>query len=339
MLAKTIYIQRCSVKLFIGFAASAAILVFLYFQSDLNTANLLEELTNANKPLLVITIFVSIAFQFLVGAHKLWKILLSLKVKMPYRELLKICLGTRALRIFMPFKFSGDVINILYLWRQRYMSFTDASGAVIFDKGLNGIGTFFWLLIGICLMPELPMYGQVTVFIAAIAAYLAIFFCAPVQRLFIHYGNIFHTKAGTLISSILTPFLRLSLRRKIFFMVYGILFQLSDLVLCYLLFRVYGIRPNAIHIIVYASTAIMLGLIPLTPIGIGPREAAIVTLFGGYASSNILFSIGLLMTLTMQIIPMLVGIPWSPRILEEIVVIGEQKEKDRNEHSRILEQK
>ncbi len=306
------------VSLFIRISISLLILAVLCYYKEIDIYILKEEWGKANGALLIITAIASLVVHTLAGADKLWRVLRAMNVDISFKEIFRIRMGTGPLRVLMPLK-TGDLINIAYLRRCNYMPFGQASGAVIFDKGLNGIGIFFWLLLSIVFLPDILMHWQLPAAFAICLFYFSIVFNPWLQEKIAMTGGLVHPKIEKLVKEIMVPFKSFPNRLKLFFITYGILFQARPLIVIYLLFMAYGITPDISNVIAYTSIAILFGHIPITPLGIGPREATLVALFAGQATSEIIVSVAALMTLAVYVIPMMAGAFWTPGIMRDFI--------------------
>ncbi len=314
----------------VSLALSVGILATLWFYKGVHFDRFLDQWRKADKVILATVIVLSAAFHIFVGAHKLWCIVRALGLDMTYLEMLWVRLGAGPLRAFIPKV--GEFVNVVYLWRRKRMPFGRASGATAFDKGLNLFGAIFWFLVSLAMLPgawvegwtthwAIPVWPGVTLriplretlFAGMICLYLLFFFCTPMHALMIRLGRKVHPKIGRLAEGVLAPFCEFSLPRKLFFSVYALFFQLRTLVVCYFLFLAFGVSsvPDIPHLVAYTSVAIFAAHLGGLA-GMGPREAVIVTLFASYAPEHPekLLSIGLMLTFSVHVIPMLLGLPW-----------------------------
>lgn len=264
----------------------------------------------ADKPVLAALLFLSVVVHIFVGADKLWRVLLAMGFKLPFADVLRLRLGSGPLRILLPVD-AGEILNILFFRRYKKMAVADASGACFFDRGLNLLGSTFWLILGLILMAAKTSETapKVLSIICVGLVYGLFLFASPVHRLIIQTGERIHEKAGEFAKGMLLPFSRCSPGQKLFFCAYGIIFQARPLIVCYLLFASLGIYPDLNIFIAFASLTVFAGHLP-TASGIGPREAALILLFAGCAPASTLFAIGAAMSLFVHIIPMMAGIPW-----------------------------
>jgi len=319
------YLHSRGAKIFVHLAMSLVILVAIYFYKKIDIGTLRAELEKINGTVLLITIIFSAAIHIFIGAHKLWRIMCAMGIDITYSEALKVRLGAGPLRLLAPLD-AGELVNILYFCRHKNMPLGRASGAMVLDKGLNLIGITYWLLLGLILLPGLSSLKQILLVAILGASYIAFFFCIPLHNLVVHITTRLHPKIGRFTEGLLAPFREFSPAKKLYFLFYGLFFSLRPLVVCFLLFYVYGISMKTVQILIGASVAIIAGHIPGTLVGIGPREWVISEVFSGVASTEVILSVGIMMTLTVHIIPMILGIPWVPWLVKRLALSNQVRE-------------
>ena len=297
--------------------ASIGTLLIVCSRNSVTLAKLAEAWSGVNKPLLSAVILGAAALDIFIGSDKLWRILRAMRAALTFPEVLRFRLGSGLPRVLFPLK-SGEALNILFFHRHKRMPLGRASGAVFFDRGLNLVGATFWLLIGILIANDIVLHQQILLCLGFGAAYVVFFFLTPLHTVLIKIAGRIHVKLGRFAAGLLAPFKEFSPRKRLFFLSYGLLSRTRPLLVCYLLFTAFGIAPDPERFIAYTSIAIFAGHLPTTA-GSGPREAAIVLLFAGTAPSNVLLSIGLLMTITVHVVPMMIGFPWIPWFLRRLV--------------------
>jgi len=201
------------------------------------------------------------------------------------------------------------------------LGFSRAAGSIIFDKALNFFGTVFWLYVGLAALAKVPTAGQLALHTAVGAAILTILGVRWIRRLATGVTGMLHPKLGRLAAGVLSAFEEFSLREKVGFLAYGIVFQLRPLLVCALLFAAFHPDrfPSVQEILAYGSIVVLMGNVP--SFGVGPREAAMVALFSAYADQNTLFSAGLLMSLAIQFVPAIIGIPLMFPLLRALTCI------------------
>jgi len=301
---------------------SLGVLATLWHQNQIRIEDFLTQWHQTDKGLLILVIVLSAAFHVFVGSHKLWCVINALSPGMTYAETLRIRLGVGPLRVLVPLD-AGEFLNVFYLWRQKNMSLGRATGAATFDRGLNLLGAFFWLFVGWILLPQSwpshwpsgyrwPLTGL------GVLIYLIGFFCTSLHTLSIRLASKIHVRIGGFLDGVLSPFQELDWRRKLFFSCYALFFQIRPLIVCWLLFKVYGVYVTFVSVLAYGSLTIVATHVPGFVQGLGLREAILLYLFEGQASDETLLGVGILMTLSVHVIPMLLGLPWMMWFLKRL---------------------
>ena len=269
---------------------------------------------------LVLVFAASAAFHILVGAHKLHCVLRAMGVDIRFFETLRVRLGAGPLRAFLPLS-AGEIIHLFYFRSRKRMPLADTSGIVVFDKGTNVFGALLWFAVGLSLAP----WGSITLAGAVHASWLALvpvaallvgcaiaIFLVPAHALMVRVASACHPWFGRTVAGLLAPFRQLPPVRKLALVAYGILFQLRPIVVCFFLLRSLGLRPGWVDALAAASAAVCAGYVPGFVAGSGPRETVLVeVLRTGYAPVEALFFAGVLMTLAVNVVPALIGLPWT----------------------------
>ncbi|MBW1989449.1 MAG: flippase-like domain-containing protein [Deltaproteobacteria bacterium] len=297
-------------------ASSALILALLFRLLDIDPASLWDAWQQASPGLLVLAAVFSLGVHVATSTDKLFRVMRAAGLSITWGEVLRIRLGSGPIRLLLPVD-AGDVANILFFHRGRNMPIDSASGAIVFDRGLNLIGSTFWLLAGLALLQAESPAPRALLFGAIGVAYAVFLYAGSIHRLVIRTAEAFHPRLGRFARGSLSLFQKLNARQKAFFCLYGILFQARPLVVAWLLFAAFGLQPPVGEFIAWIVLALFAGHLP-TAMGMGPREAAVVMLFAGIAPPAILLGIGLLLTLFVHALPMAVGLPWVYWYLHKI---------------------
>ncbi|SHJ81568.1 hypothetical protein SAMN02745216_02328 [Desulfatibacillum alkenivorans DSM 16219] len=295
--------------------ASALLYWVLLRTSGLDFAGLWKAWRNANLPLVCGVLIFSLFVHIVLGADKLWRVLKSMGFDLPWTLVLKIRLGAGPLRALMPVDM-GEALNIAFFKQYSKIPLGDASGACLFDRGLNFGGSAFWLTAGLVMLPmETQVAASHALGIAIAGALYCVFvFATPIHGAVVGLAIKLHPKVGRFAQGVLSPFKDCPAESKLFLMGYGIVFQARPLIVCYFLFAALGVQPPLDVFIAFASLAVFAGHIP-TAAGIGPREAALMVLFQGLAPAGTIFAVGAAMSLLVHVIPMIAGLPWLPWFL------------------------
>jgi uncharacterized protein (TIRG00374 family) len=298
---------------------SVAVLVVLGWKTGVRMDALVEQFRRVNWAVLAATLAFSVSWHALVGTDKWWRILRGQGADVGYWEVFRVRMGSGPIRFATPFKV-GEVVNALYFARLNSFGFSRAAGSIVFDKAINFFGLLFWMYVGLAVMATTPRIEHLAIHVAVGATVLVFFAVRPVRRAAMIVAGKIHPKLGRLAAGVLSAFEEFSTAKKIGFLLYGIVFQFRDLVVCWLLFLAFHPDrfPSVEEVMVYGSLVILMGSVPLTVSGIGPRETALVLLFSGHASNATLLSIGLMMSLSIHVAPAIVGIPWMLPLLRAV---------------------
>jgi hypothetical protein len=236
-----------------------------------------------------------------------------------YGEVFRVRLGSEPVRFVVPFKV-GEVVNAAYFGKRQSFGFSRAAGSIAFDKALNFFGTLFWLYVGMVAMRQAPGEGYVALHTAVGVAVLALICLRPVREAATAAARLVHPKLGRFATGVLSAFEEFSPAQKIGFLLYGIVYPLRPLVICWLFFAAFrpGPLPSLVEFLAYGSVVVLMSNVPLTMAGIGPREAALFALFADYADGPTLYLIGLMMSLAIHVLPAILGIPLMFPLLRAI---------------------
>lgn len=298
-------------------AVSLAVLALLIYKVGVRFDRVLEQWASADKRLILASVALSCAWHVFLGTDKWYRILKRLGAPVTWLEIAAVRVGSEPIRFAAPFK-TGELINACYLSARRRLDFARACSSIVFDKTLNLVGSLFWLLLGLAILQRLPLDGQSWDFLAMVAVAVGFFLLLvlePLRAAIASAGGAIHPKLRRFIEGGLAPFREMTIRQKVFFLLYGALFKLRPILVMYLLFRAYGQKPAFNETLTYGSIAVLMSNMPLTLAGIGPREASIQLLFAAYGGPEVLISVGLLTSFAVNIAPALMGAPFAPRLL------------------------
>jgi uncharacterized membrane protein YbhN (UPF0104 family) len=306
----------------VALIVSVVILVILAFKTNVRVEQIGIELEHVDWAILAAAVVFSAGWHIFVGADKWYRILRALGAPVSYGEVLRVRLGSDPIRFASPLKV-GEIVNAAYFARIRTFGFSRAAGSIAFDKVLNLFGTLVWLYVGFVALMQMPPMRQLAMHVAVGVAAIIVIAARPVRELFMRIGEAIHPKIGRLTRGLLSGFEEFSPARKVGFLLYGTVFQLRPLILCYLIFLAFSPSqmPSMAEVIAYASVAVLMGNAPFTAAGIGARETAIVLFFSGYGSDAMLFSVGLLMSFAIHIAPAIVGIPFMVPLLKAVTTV------------------
>jgi hypothetical protein len=297
---------------------SALILAALAWKAGLRWEEIESQVRRLNWALLAGTLVFSAAWHMLLGADKWWRILRALGADVGFGEVFRVRLGSDPIRFAMPLK-AGEVVNAAYFAKHEGFNFSRAAGSVVFDKSLNFFGTVFWLYVGMAAIVQLPAAGYLALHTAMAAGVIVLFCVRPVRRAATLAAGRLHPRLGRFAAGVLSAFEEFTPARKVFFLLYGVVFQLRPLAVCWLVLAAFRLDrlPALDELLALGSVVVLMSNIPSLG-GIGPREATLMAVFADYASPPTLLSVGLLMSFAVQVFPALLGIPWMFPLLRSM---------------------
>lgn len=307
-----------------GVALTGAIIAWVWHRHGIGLTALRHGAREADVASVALVFVLSAAFGLIVGAHKLHLVLRAMGVPIRYRETLQVRLASAPARLLLPFA-SGELMQVLCFRTVAGLPLVRASGAVVFDKGINFLGALCWLVIGAGLglrgdaAPEAmsraipPLTG---VLVIALLVGIGAVFATPAHGLAVRWGTGLHPKLGGWIASLLEPYRRIEARGKLTLLGYGVVFQARPLVVCYALLAALNVYPGFRAVMAASAAAVCAGYAPGFVAGSGPREAVLLELLRpAGVSPEAGFFVGALMTLSIHVVPAIVGVPWSLRMI------------------------
>ncbi len=297
---------------------SLGVLAVLCWKTNARLGDIDEQVARADLRILVGTLIFSALWHILLGSDKWWRILRAMGAQVPFGEVLRVRMGSDPIRITVPMK-AGELVNAAYFARLESFGFGRSAGSVVFDKSLNFFGEVFWLYVGVATMAQIPALGFLLLHSAIGAAVVLLFAVRAARQAAMRCASILHPKLGRLASGVLSAFEEFSWQQKIGFLCYGALFQLRPLAVCGLVLIAFNpSRPPTIpELLVLGSVVVLMSNLP-SMAGIGPREATLMAMFAGFADPTTLLSVGLFMSLIVQVVPALLGIPFMFPLLREL---------------------
>ena len=305
-------------RVWLSVLISATLLAFMAWKTEIRLSVVQEQFRRLDPVMLASVFSFSVIFHIFVGADKWWRILRALGAPVGYWEVFRVRLGSDPIRFTAPLK-SGELVNAVYFAKLESFGFSRSAGSIVFDKSLNFFGEVFWLYVGIAAMAAIPSTGYLALHTAIGVGVLSFICIRPVRHAAMTLAGRIHHRLGKLASGVLSAFEEFSLLQKVGFLFYGVVFQLRPLVVCWLVFMAFETRgvPSLPEFIALGSAVVLMSNMPSLG-GIGPREATLMAMFSNFADPATLLSVGVLMSLAVQVCPAIVGLPFMFPLLREL---------------------
>jgi len=100
---------------------------------------------------------------------------------------------------------------------------------------------------------------------------------------------------------------------------YAGFYEFIKLFNCYLIMRAFNIDVSLIVVITLGAMVMLASELPISFLGLGTREAAVILLFAKYAPPETLLAAGLLFSFIEYILPNLVCLPFTKGFLDRML--------------------
>jgi len=300
-------------------ALSAAVSAALLATVELPLEAILEAVQGADRRLLAAAVLLSLVGQVVGGADKLRRVVLSVGGELSLVKAMAMRLGAGPLRLATPFK-SGGAASVLFLRNHAGLTLAEATGCLAFDRGLNLAGLLFWMLVGVLALGTGHSLGLLLVpaLTALMGGLLVVFLMADLHRLVARLAGRLHPRLGSLAGELLAPFSQVAAPTRLGLLCYGLLFQTLPSLVAWVLFAAVGAPLGLAEVFAFVNTAMLVAQIPGPLVGIGLREASLVALVGQRAPEEAVLAAGLLLSLTVSVLPLVIGLPLLPWYLHRL---------------------
>jgi uncharacterized membrane protein YbhN (UPF0104 family) len=219
---------------------------------------------------------------------------------------------------------TGEAVTAFALARRKKGPLALYIGTIAYGKYVNLIATITILLVGIAASPDTPLPKMD----AVIATFVVIMILGislelqTIRQLFFRIANGFGEKFGQMIRELFAVFADYSLLQKFILVAYSFVFQLSEVLVCFILFRHMGIEISFASLMAICGLVILVSSLPVTIAGAGTREALCLLLLAAYTDQATAVAAGLLYTFIEYIWPMIIGLPWMRPVIAEYLLSG-----------------
>ncbi len=302
------------VRFVLAIIISAVILIFLFYKINIkSTATIIW---GSDLRLILLAVLLSLSINVFIGALK-WKIILRrMNCKLSFKETLSIRAACVPFKVISPLK-SSELLKAFYLNKKKNMPFGRAVSSLLVEKALNILVTLGIFLIGLGFVdPKIPWIVPVCFTLTV----LIILFSRKAREGFIDLVGRIHPKLHDFVAELLHGFEVIGPKDMASLLFYSLLFQSSEFINTYILFKAVGVSVPFSLIMVYIPMIMVINNLPITVLGLGPREALLVLLFAQYGTSSSLLSGGMLVSFVEYILPLLVGLFFMRLFLEYIAI-------------------
>jgi uncharacterized protein (TIRG00374 family) len=285
-------------------ALTISISILCALSSRVDPGKVFSLIMEGDIKLVILAVFISLSVNIFLGAVKWRSILRGLGCAISFREALRVRSGCIPFKVIFPLK-SSELLKAFYLKNTKSMPASRAAGSIILDKTLNVLATLAIFLIGL-LASDISLPRSFP--ISALLLIGIFIFSERAQDAVIKCAGRMHPKLRDLSWQLLSAFRELGAGKKIYLIFLSLMYQMSEAVNVYLLFRAMSIAVPFSAVLVFVPLIMMADNIPITMLGLGTREAFMILLFGHYGPSGAILGAGILVSSIEHILPVLFGL-------------------------------
>lgn len=293
-------------------ALTALSLAWVWHRFGLDRERLVAVLAGADGGLVAVAFALSLAATLGFGGFKLRVLARGAGIDLGLGEAIRLWLGFGAARALMPPPAAEALVSV-FLRNRRQVPLGRAVGVLLVDRVISLVAVLLLLSAGLALDPAAALGGTgLAVSGAALLGGLGLLFAGPVQRFVARVASRVPGRAGAFLVESLAPLRAQGHPRMLALLLLGALFQARFPLVCAILLRAHDVSLPAAPVLAGSSAALLGGLAPGFAAGAGPREATfLLVLQGRGVAPGVLFATAALMTLSLVIVPALVGLPWA----------------------------
>ena len=109
------------------------------------------------------------------------------------------------------------------------------------------------------------------------------------------------------LEKILSPLAAISSQTFLRLAIYSLIIQFTEIITAYLLFKSMRVQTPFHIVLFFMPLAFLLSNLPISIFGLGVRETSVLFLFSPYGTKEALLGLGMLLSLTELVIPVLIG--------------------------------
>ncbi|MFH1996766.1 MAG: lysylphosphatidylglycerol synthase transmembrane domain-containing protein [Candidatus Omnitrophota bacterium] len=285
-------------------------LVILF--TKIKPSMVLEVIVLADRPLLALSLAVSLGAHIIFAPIRFRAILRSFGCLIPLSEIIIFRMGSLPVKMIFPLR-GEELSRVAYLRKIHRVSIPKAAGAVIAGYLLN-ILILTAIVVGCSAAFDRTPLKLALFFVLAlcVTALPALFrSCISSERVKKALGPKWEKIRA--LRDITAP------RTLVTLSIQSLCIELCKLLNTFLLFRALGVNIPPAEFLLRAPLTLIAAALPITLWGLGTRESSILLLFAGFASPEQLLGASLLISFVNSIFPVFVGLGFIKPFLDRFM--------------------
>ena len=269
------------------------ILIFYILLQYVDLQQMLQLFSKTEKWFILPALLISLTAKFFLAPFKWFRLLKFYHQTISFKETFLIWAAMTPMRAIFPLK-SGALLHAVYLNRHHEVDWSKGVSSVVFDK-------FYNLLALLSLVPLAVIFLQIPLSIKIPTIILFLLFL-----ILLFFGIGIRGAWSKLVPTLPT----ISFSQKLELFIMALIFQLSDVLVFFLVFKSLNSTPPFGMMLLYIPLAGIISNIPITIMGIGSREALLLVLFKSLYSPETLLGAGIIFSFVSYFITPLAGLPF-----------------------------
>ena len=117
-----------------------------------------------------------------------------------------------------------------------------------------------------------------------------------------------HPRLNGIATGLLSGFAEVGFRQKSVLVIYSFIYQSSEFINTFILLKAVGVTVPFFYLMVIVPVIMVVNNLPITVLGLGTREIAIVFFFARFGPAASLLSAGILISLVEHVLPVVAGL-------------------------------
>ncbi|MCZ7586112.1 MAG: flippase-like domain-containing protein [Deltaproteobacteria bacterium] len=293
------------------FSAIVVAAIFTVLIASGGWSELRAALAQTRLEILLAAVLLHLGVSF-AGNPTLWRTVLRyLGIGAPAGETYRLWNGMYCLRVVLPARAGSFVVGPNYLRTHHGVPFSRGVGSFALTYFLNFYCQWFFLAAGLLIVgaPGGPLPALLAALLFA-TPWIMTWFRAPAGL-----AVKFHARLGEILTRLLGAFSDIPIARRLRLFALAIGVQFIDVVVTWLCLRAAGIAVPFPEVMWRASAVTLAAALPVTTMGLGTREAAMVYFFSPFAGGSNALAAGLLLSFTMEIVPAALSMFFFPSVV------------------------
>ncbi|MCD4781356.1 MAG: flippase-like domain-containing protein [Candidatus Omnitrophica bacterium] len=332
------FFDRHLLRLILSFIIILAVtcVIFYYLKSVVDFQQTFQLISRVKSASLLTGIAISILLNIFLCAFIKQTILAYMNYPMSYMNALFIRCGSLPYKLIPTVK-NTEIFSVYYLKKYHHVPLIEGLLSNVIANIIHLITILIFFALG-CLLygmrqGELIIYQKYFMIMAVMGVVVMFSLCLFIlkketaKKILFLFCFARESRLFQLFKKNIDLWHGLSLKKLLFLLVLSMGYQISELLICFVFARSYGLVIPLGALFLYMPLVVLLTQLPVSISGFGVREGAYIIFLAHFAPKETLLALGLLVFFVHQIVPVLLGllffVPFSHKLQFSDVVLKE----------------